>query len=215
MKKKILSITITSVLAAVLSSGCVFAQSSGHQLTTAEPAVSSQPADMKPDENIIMGTVKSVGDSSILIETVNRHMGGGPDKKTGNKPENGEEPPEKPEGEAPDNTEAGKRPEMTEGDAPERPAGTEKTVLIDSSTAILTENETEKTDADLTDITEGMIVMVKISDNSQSESDEVTALSVTASERKERPEGGKSDKPENVGTENSGQTESDSDDNKE
>ena len=70
----------------------------------------------------------------------------------------------------------------------QEPKGEEKTVLITDSTLIYTQEDGTQTQAQLSDISEGMMIKVKMAEDSDMQSSQVTAQSITVSERKERPE---------------------------
>ena len=70
----------------------------------------------------------------------------------------------------------------------QEPKFEEKTVLITDSTLIYTQEGDTQTQAQLSDISEGMMIKVEIAESSDIQSEQITAQSVTVSERKERPE---------------------------
>ena len=191
MKRKILAfISVTAVLA--LSSVSVMAQTEQELNLSEQTAVISSKSGKtrEIDKNIIMGTVVSCNSDYVTIQTsAGRHV-----KNPGENQINTEEsvqaeiqkenqtlneaPPEKPDGE-------------------QIPQGEEKTVLITDSTEILIQNDDTQTQAQLSNITEGMMIKVELTDESDSQSQEVTAQNITVSEQKERPDRQQRDSAEN------------------
>ena len=142
-----------------------------------------------------MGTVLSCDDETITIQTSSILRGVGWFEKPSNKesadedlkalPLTGDEISDlEPET---DQDQLAQAPPEKPDDGQE-PEGEEKTVLITDSTLIYTQGDDTQTQAQLSDISEGMMIKVEMSEDSDMQSSQVTAQSITVSERKERPE---------------------------
>lgn len=198
MKRKILTLlSVTTALA--LSSVCVMAQTTNEQTseqtTEQTSAASGQNEDREFDKNILMGTVLSCNDGTITIQTSPGRRGGGRFEKPSNEEAADEDlkaPPqtddEKPylEPETDQDQLTQTPPEKPEDG--QKPQGDEKTVIINDSTTIYTQEGDTQTQAQLSDISEGMMIKVEMTEDSDMQNEQVTAQSVTVSERKERPE---------------------------
>ena len=191
MKRKILTLLFAAATVLSLSSVSVMAQTTSEQTSEQTPVSSGQNENKEFDKNILMGTVLSCDDETITIQTSSGRRGGG-QLQTQSGEDNASE-----DLKAPPQTES----ETTETDqdqlaqtSPEKPdngqepKGEEKTVLITDSTLIYTQEDGTQTQAQLSDISEGMMIKVEIAEDSDMQSEQVTAQSVTVSERKERPE---------------------------
>ena len=194
MKRKILTLlSVTTALA--LSSVCVMAQTTSEQTTEQTSVASDQNGDREFDKNILMGTVLSCDDGTITIQTSPGRRGGRQFEKPSNEEsadENLKTPPQT-DDEIPDLEPETGQDQLTQTppEKPEdgqEPQAEEKTVLINDSTTIYTQEGDTQTQAQLSDISEGMMIKVEMTDDSDMQSEQVTAQSVTVSERKERPE---------------------------
>ena len=194
MKRKILTLlSLTTALA--LSSVCVMAQTTSEQTTEQTSVASDQNGDREFDKNILMGTVLSYDDETITIQTSPGRRGCRQFEKLSNEEsadENLKTPPQT-DDEIPDLEPETGQDQLTQTppEKPEdgqEPQAEEKTVLITDSTTIYTQEGDTQTQAQLSDISEGMMIKVEITDDSDMQSEQVTAQSVTVSERKERPE---------------------------
>ena len=194
MKRKILTLlSVTTALA--LSSVCVMAQTTSEQTTEQTSVASDQNGDREFDKNILMGTVLSYDDETITIQTSPGRRGGRQFEKLSNEEsadENLKTPPQT-DDEIPDLEPETGQDQLTQTppEKPEdgqEPQAEEKTVLINDSTTIYTQEGDTQTQAQLSDISEGMMIKVEMTDDSDMQSEQVTAQSVTVSERKERPE---------------------------
>ena len=194
MKRKILTLlSVTTALA--LSSVCVMAQTTSEQTTEQTSVASDQNGDREFDKNILMGTVLSYDDETITIQTSPGRRGGRQFEKLSNEEsadENLKAPPQTGD-EIPDLEPETGQDQLTQTppekpDNGQEPKGEEKTVLITDSTLIYTQEDGTQTQAQLSDISEGMMIKVKMAEDSDMQSSQVTAQSITVSERKERPE---------------------------
>ena len=194
MKRKILTLlSVTTALA--LSSVCVMAQTTSEQTTEQTSVASDQNGDREFDKNILMGTVLSYDDETITIQTSPGRRGGRQFEKLSNEEsadENLKAPPQT-DDEIPDLEPETGQDQLTQTppekpDNGQEPKGEEKTVLITDSTLIYTQEDGTQTQAQLSDISEGMMIKVKMAEDSDMQSSQVTAQSITVSERKERPE---------------------------
>lgn len=180
MKRKILSALLLTMSVTALSCGYAFA---AETTTSAEIKTAVEDTNKPPvDENTVMGVVKSVSESSIIIET----MKGRP---YGEKPAEGEEPPEKPDGEKPaDGEEPPAKPEGEKPDDSNKPETEEKTVLITSATLVYSKEDDTTNKTDLDSLKEGTMIRIKLADGSSKDNSTVTAKTITVSERKEKPD---------------------------
>lgn len=194
MKRKILTLlSVTTALA--LSSVCVMAQTTSEQTTEQTSAASDQNGDREFDKNILMGTVLSCNDETITIQTSPGRRGGRQFEKLSDEEsadENLKTPPQT-DDEIPDLEPETSQDQLTQTppEKPEdgqKPQGDEKTVIINDSTTIYTQEGDTQTQAQLSDISEGMMIKVEMTEDSDMQNEQVTAQSVTVSERKERPE---------------------------
>lgn len=180
MKRKILSALLLTMSVTALSCGYAFA---AETTTSAEIKTAVEDTNKPPvDKNTVMGVVKSVSESSIIIET----MKGRPD---GEKPAEGEEPPEKPDGEKPaDGEEPPEKPDGEKSDDANKPETEEKTVLITSATLVYSKEDDTTNKTDLDSLKEGTMIRIKLADGSSKDNSTVTAKTITVSERKEKPD---------------------------
>ncbi len=198
MKRKILTLlSVTTALA--LSSVCVMAQTTNEQTseqtTEQTSAASGQNEDREFDKNILMGTVLSCDDGTITIQTSPGRRGGRQFEKLSNEEAADEDlkaPPqtddEKPYLEPETNQDQLTQTPPEKPEDGQKPQGDEKTVIINDSTTIYTQEGDTQTQAQLSDISEGMMIKVEMTEDSDMQNEQVTAQSVTVSERKERPE---------------------------
>ena len=190
MKRKILTLlSVTTALA--LSSVCVMAQTTSEQTTEQTSVASDQNGDREFDKNTLMGTVLSCNDETITIQTSPGRRGGRQLQNQSSEDNASEDLKAQTQTES-ETTETG-QDQLTQTlpekpDNGQEPKGEEKTVLITDSTLIYTQEDGTQTQAQLSDISEGMMIKVKMAEDSDMQSEQVTAQSVTVSERKERPE---------------------------
>ena len=191
MKRKILTLLFAAATVLSLSSVSVMAQTTSEQTSEQTPVSSGQNENKEFDKNILMGTVLSCDDETITIQTSSGRRGGGQlQNQSGedNASEDLKAPPQtESETTETDQDQLAQTPPEKPDDGQE-PKGEEKTVLITDSTLIYTQGDDTQTQAQLSDISEGMMIKVEMSEDSDMQSSQVTAQSITVSERKERPE---------------------------
>ena len=191
MKRKILTLLFAAATVLSLSSVSVMAQTTNEQTSEQTLVSSGQNENKEFDKNILMGTVLSCDDETITIQTSSGRRGGGQlQNQSGedNASEDLKAPPQtESETTETDQDQLAQTPPEKPDDGQE-PKGEEKTVLITDSTLIYTQGDDTQTQAQLSDISEGMMIKVEMSEDSDMQSSQVTAQSITVSERKERPE---------------------------
>ncbi len=191
MKRKILTLLFAAATVLSLSSVSVMAQTTSEQTSEQTLVSSGQNENKEFDKNILMGTVLSCDDETITIQTSSGRRGGGQlQNQSGedNASEDLKAPPQtESETTETDQDQLAQTPPEKPDDGQE-PKGEEKTVLITDSTLIYTQGDDTQTQAQLSDISEGMMIKVEMSEDSDMQSSQVTAQSITVSERKERPE---------------------------
>ncbi|MCD8214843.1 MAG: hypothetical protein LUC97_04250 [Clostridiales bacterium] len=165
MKKKIYiaaALVLISTLNITGLTACASEQTSAANTET-EAAAPADNGERQPMNKMgVMAKVTAVNGSTLtIIEAENSGRGGRGGKGLGEAPEKPEgELPEMPEGEAPEMTE-GEAPEMPEGEMPEMKFEGEEKTITAADSIIFTEDESgEKTQASLSDITEGTIIMI-------------------------------------------------------
>ena len=220
-EKNIVSLTISTIIVSSLICGCTLASENSSQTET--QAISSTnnsnlESPTSNEENIILGTVKSVSESSIIIEVFQNRGGRGPkNSNEGSVPAKDTEAPEGGETKIqPEITEGGNSPEQTQSAEasevnenvvpseatstnenavpPERPDSEEITIEISESSKFYKEENSETSEIDLSDITEGSFVKVTLEENSEN-----TAESVTLTEMREPSAGGQEPRLEKEG----------------
>ena len=191
MKRKILTLLFAAATVLSLSSVSVMAQTTSEQTSEQTPVSSGQNENKEFDKNILMVTVLSCDDETITIQTSSGRRGGGQlQNQSGedNASEDLKAPPQTDsETTETDQDQLAQTPHEKPDDGQE-PKGEEKIVLITDSTLIYTQGDDTQTQAQLSDISEGMMIKVKMAEDSDMQSSQVTAQSITVSERKERPE---------------------------
>ena len=191
MKRKILTLLFAAATVLSLSSVSVMAQTTSEQTSEQTLVSSGQNENREFDKNTLMGTVLSCDDETITLQTSPGRRGGG-QLQTQSSEDNASEDLKAQIQTESQTTETG-QDQLTQTppekpDNGQEPKGEEKTVLITDSTLIYTQEDGTQTQAQLSDISEGMMIKVKMAEDSDMQSEQVTAQSVTVSERKERPE---------------------------
>ena len=191
MKRKILTLLFAAATVLSLSSVSVMAQTTSEQTSEQTLVSSDQNENREFDKNTLMGTVLSCNDETITIQTSPGRRGGRQLQNQSSEDNASEDLKAQTQTES-ETTETG-QDQLTQTlpekpDNGQEPKGEEKTVLITDSTLIYTQEDGTQTQAQLSDISEGMMIKVKMAEDSDMQSEQVTAQSVTVSERKERPE---------------------------
>ena len=191
MKRKILTLLFAAATVLSLSSVSVMAQTTSEQTSEQMLVSSGQNENREFDKNTLMGTVLSCDDETITLQTSPGRRGGG-QLQTQSSEDNASEDLKAQIQTESQTTETG-QDQLTQTppekpDNGQEPKGEEKTVLITDSTLIYTQEDGTQTQAQLSDISEGMMIKVKMAEDSDMQSSQVTAQSITVSERKERPE---------------------------
>ena len=195
MKRKILTLLFAAATVLSLSSVSVMAQTTSEQTSEQTLVSSGQNENREFDKNTLIGTVLSCDDETITLQTSPGRRGGRQFEKLSNEEsadENLKAPPQT-DDEIPDLEPETGQDQLTQTppekpDNGQEPKGEEKTVLITNSTLIYTQEDGTQTQSQLSDISEGMIIKVEMAEDSDMQSSQVTAQSITVSERKERPE---------------------------
>ena len=191
MKRKILTLLFAAATVLSLSSVSVMAQTTSEQTSEQTLVSSDQNENREFDKNTLMGTVLSCNDETITLQTSPGRRGGG-QLQTQSSEDNASEDLKAQIQTESQTTETG-QDQLTQTppekpDNGQEPKGEEKTVLITDSTLIYTQEDGTQTQAQLSDISEGMMIKVKMAEDSDMQSSQVTAQSITVSERKDRPE---------------------------
>lgn len=191
MKRKILTLLFAAATVLSLSSVSVMAQTTSAQTSEQTLVSSGQNENREFDKNTLMGTVLSCDDETITLQTSPGRRGGG-QLQTQSSEDNASEDLKAQIQTESETTETG-QDQLTQTppekpDNGQEPKGEEKTVLITDSTLIYTQEDGTQTQAQLSDISEGMMIKVKMAEDSDMQSSQVTAQSITVSERKDRPE---------------------------
>ncbi|MCD7904254.1 MAG: hypothetical protein LUG24_01460 [Clostridiales bacterium] len=157
MKKKIYiaaALVLISTLNITGLTACASEQTSAANTETEAAAPADNDERQPMNKMGVMAKVTAVNGSTLtIIEAENSGRGGRGGKGMG-------EAPEMPEGEAPEKPE-GELPEMPEGEMPEMKFEGEEKTITAADSIIFTEDESgEKTQASLSDITEGTIIMI-------------------------------------------------------
>ncbi len=191
MKRKILTLLFAAATVLSLSSVSVMAQTTSEQTSEQTLVSSDQNENREFDKNTLMGTVLSCNDETITIQTSPGRRGGRQLQNQSSEDNDSEDLKAQTQTES-ETTETG-QDQLTQTlpekpDNGQEPKGEEKTVLITDSTLIYTQEDGTQTQAQLSDISEGMMIKVEIAEDSDMQSSQVTAQSITVSERKDRPE---------------------------
>ena len=163
MKRKILTLLFAAATVLSLSSVSVMAQTTSEQTSEQTLVSSGQNENREFDKNTLMGTVLSCDDETITLQTSPGRRGGG-QLQTQSSEDNASEDLKAQIQTESQTTETG-QDQLTQTppekpDNGQEPKGEEKTVLITDSTLIYTQEDGTQTQAQLSDISEGMICLL-------------------------------------------------------